>query len=87
MRGPSCLSDSHRLQAHYALDMWLVREFPAVLFERYADDVMLHCRTQTQARVVLDTISKRLAQIGLELKLDKTRIVYWEDSKPQRRPS
>jgi Reverse transcriptase (RNA-dependent DNA polymerase) len=23
---------------HYALDMWLVREFPAVPFERYADD-------------------------------------------------
>jgi hypothetical protein len=53
---------------------------PAVLFERYADDVMLHCKTQTQARVVLDTIIKGLAQIGLELNLDKTRIVYCKDS-------
>jgi hypothetical protein len=53
---------------------------PAVLFERYADDVMLHCKTQTQARVVLDTIIKGLAQVGLELNLDKTRIVYCKDS-------
>ena len=41
---------------------------------------MLHCKTQTQARVVRDTIIKGLAQIGLELNLDKTRIVYCKDS-------
>jgi RNA-directed DNA polymerase len=65
---------------HYALDMWLVREFPAVPFERYADDEILHCKTQAQARVVLDAIIERLAQVGLELNLDKTRIVYCKDS-------
>ena len=31
---------------HYALDMWLVREFPAVPFERYADDAILHCKSK-----------------------------------------
>jgi hypothetical protein len=41
---------------------------------------MLHCKTQTQAPLVLDTIIKGLAQIGLELNLDKTRIVYCKDS-------
>jgi RNA-directed DNA polymerase len=65
---------------HYALDLWLVREFPEVPFERYADDAILHCKTQAQARVVLDAIIKRLAQVGLELNLDKTRIVYCKDS-------
>jgi RNA-directed DNA polymerase len=65
---------------HYALDLWLGREFPAVPFERYADDVILHCKTQQQARVVLDAITQRLAQVGLELNLDKTRIVYCKDS-------
>jgi RNA-directed DNA polymerase len=65
---------------HYALDMWLVREFPAVPFERYADDAILHCKTQQQAQVVLDAIIERLAQVGLELNLDKTRIVYCKDS-------
>jgi RNA-directed DNA polymerase len=65
---------------HYALDLWLVREFPAVPFERYADDAILHCNSEQQARVVLDAIVKRLAQVGLELNLDKTRIVYCKDS-------
>src|SRR5450759_945162 len=49
---------------HYALDMWLGREFPAVPFERYADDVILHCKTQQQAQIVLDAIIKRLATVG-----------------------
>src|SRR5450631_927006 len=60
---------------HYALDMWLGREFPAVPFERYADDVILHLKSTAQAQVVLDAIVERLAQVGLELNLDKTRIV------------
>ena len=65
---------------HYALDMWLGREFPAVPFERYADDVILHFKSKAQAQVVLDAIVERLAQVGLELNLDKTRIVYCKDS-------
>src|SRR6266540_5011944 len=65
---------------HYALDLWLVREFPEVPFERYADDAILHCRSEQQARVVLGAIVGRLAQVGLELNLDKTRIVYCKDS-------
>jgi RNA-directed DNA polymerase len=65
---------------HYALDLWLVREFPDVPFERYADDEILHCRTKQQAEIVRDAIIERLAQVGLELNLDKTRIVYCKDS-------
>ena len=65
---------------HYALDLWLGREFPAVTFERYADDVILHCKSKQQAQIVLDAIIKRLAAVGLELNLDKTRIVYCKDS-------
>jgi len=64
---------------HYALDMWLVREFGAVSFERYADDAILHCKTKQQAEIVRDAIIQRLAQVGLELNLDKTRIVYCKD--------
>ena len=65
---------------HYALDMWLVREFPTVPFERYADDAILHCKTQQQAQMVLDAVIERLATVGLELNLDKTRIVYCKDA-------
>ena len=35
---------------HYAFDTWLEREFPAVEFERYADDAVVHCATERQAR-------------------------------------
>ncbi|MCA1693632.1 MAG: group II intron reverse transcriptase/maturase [Actinobacteria bacterium] len=65
---------------HYALDVWIGREFPAVPFERYADDAILHCKSKAQAQLVLDAIIERLAQVGLELNLDKTRIVYCKDS-------
>jgi RNA-directed DNA polymerase len=65
---------------HYALDVWLAREFPDVPFERYGDDGILHCKSRAQAQVVLDAIIERLAQVGLELNLDKTRIVYCKDS-------
>jgi hypothetical protein len=31
---------------HYAFDSWLEREFPAVEFERFADDAVVHCVTE-----------------------------------------
>ena len=61
---------------HYAFDRWLSREFPAGAFERYADDAVIHCATETEAREVLTALSERMAQVGLELHPDKTRIVY-----------
>jgi RNA-directed DNA polymerase len=65
---------------HYAFDRWLSREFPAVTFERYADDAVVHCKSEAQAHEVLDAIAGRMAQVGLELHPDKTRIVYCKDS-------
>ncbi|MEJ3748631.1 group II intron reverse transcriptase/maturase [Actinomycetes bacterium KLBMP 9797] len=65
---------------HYAFDVWLTREFPTVAFERYADDAVVHCRTRRQAEAVLAALHERMAQVGLELHPDKTRIVYCKDS-------
>ena len=65
---------------HYAFDKWLEREFPAVEFERYADDGVIHCVSQYQARKVLAALHGRMAEVGLELHPDKTRIVYCKDS-------
>ncbi len=64
---------------HYALDNWLAREHPYVSFERYADDTVVHCATKVQAQHVLRAIAERMAQVGLELHPDKTRIVYCKD--------
>jgi hypothetical protein len=44
--------------------------------ERYCDDAVVHCGSERQARQVRDAIAERLAQVGLELHPDKTRIVY-----------
>ena len=65
---------------HYAFDAWMVREFPDVGFERYCDDAVVHCRSESQAHQVRDAIAARLAQVGLELHPDKTRIVYCKDA-------
>ena len=64
---------------HYAFDAWLAREHPSVSFERYADDIVVHCATEAQAQDVLVAIGERMAQVGLELHPDKTRIVYCKD--------
>ncbi|NHB98925.1 reverse transcriptase domain-containing protein, partial [Photorhabdus stackebrandtii] len=34
---------------HYALDTWLTRHHPETVFERYADDAVLHCKTRCGA--------------------------------------
>lgn len=64
---------------HYAFDAWMAREYPAVRFERYCDDVIVHARSEREARQVRDAIAKRLAECGLELNENKTRIVYCRD--------
>jgi RNA-directed DNA polymerase len=66
---------------HYGFDTWMVREFPGVQFERFADDAVVHCVTERQARLVRDAIGRRLAEVGLQLHPDKTRIVYCRDSR------
>jgi len=65
---------------HYGLDAWMVREFPTVSFERFADDAVIHCVSERQAREVREAVARRFAEVGLELHPDKTRIVYCKDS-------
>jgi RNA-directed DNA polymerase len=64
---------------HYAFDMWMAREYPGVAFERYADDVVVHCVTERQARNLVAAIGDRMEQVGLRLHPDKTKVVYCQD--------
>jgi len=64
---------------HYAFDAWLAREFPGTAFERYADDAVIHCGNRWQAERVLAALRERMAEVGLELHPDKTKIVYCKD--------
>ena len=66
---------------HYAFDAWMAREYPSVQFERYVDDVVVHCVSERQASTVLAAIQERMGQVGLRLHPDKTRIVYCQDGK------
>ena len=65
---------------HYALDHWLRRHHPSVPFCRYGDDGILHCKTETEAKQMLLHLDARLRECGLELHLEKTRIVYCKDA-------
>jgi RNA-directed DNA polymerase len=65
---------------HYAFDTWMARTYPSITFERYCDDVVVHCRSQAQAQFIRDRIGVRLARCGLELHPDKTKIVYCKDA-------
>src|SRR5258708_603909 len=65
---------------HYAFDMWMSQEFPGCPFERYADDVIVHCDSGDQAWQLRSAIADRLGSLGLELHPVKTKIVYCKDA-------
>ena len=64
---------------HYAFDEWMKGTYPYCPFERYADDTVIHCKTEAQARFILDKVNKRMQQCRLELHPQKTKIVYCKD--------
>lgn len=64
---------------HYAFDEWMKSTCPHISFERYADDVIAHCKTKAQAEWLQAALKKRLAECGLKLHPEKTRIIYCKD--------
>lgn len=65
---------------NYAFDWWMSREHPGCPFERYADDIVVHCDTEMQARCLWVDIARRLKTLGLELHPEKTKVVYCKDT-------
>ncbi len=61
--------------------MWITKKRPTICFERYANDVIVHCHTQREAKEVLLQITDRMSQCELELHPLKTKIVYCKDFK------
>lgn len=66
---------------HYVFDKWMTEQFPDISFERYADDIVVHCVNKGQAKRTLAAIAERFARCHLELHPEKTRIVYCQDDK------
>ena len=61
---------------HYGFDSWMVKYHPEVPFERYADDIIVHCRSQQEAEQMLSQIKARMEECKLELHPEKTQIVF-----------
>lgn len=65
---------------HYVFDVWLRRGFSGVPFERYADDIVCHCRSEYEALALRQVLERRFADCGLELHPEKTKVVYCKDT-------
>lgn len=74
------------LYLHEAFDSWMQEKFPALKFERYADDIVVHCVSEKQAHFIKNQIERRLEQFKLKMHPEKTRVVYTgTDNKPDKR--
>ncbi len=61
---------------HHAFDKWMDEVNPQNPFERYADDIVIHCSSKQEAEQLLMKLKERMQQYELELHPDKTKIVY-----------
>lgn len=64
---------------HYVFDDFMVKEFKTIPWARYADDGVTHCVSLKQAKYLQRRLQQRFEQYGLQLNLDKTKIVYCKD--------
>jgi len=64
---------------HYVFDDYMMTEFPSIQWARYADDGIAHCVSLKQAKYLLKQLQERFVKCGLELNLEKTKIVYCKD--------
>jgi len=64
------------LYLHYAFDNWMRGTFPSVKFERYADDIVIHCSSIEQSKEIEKALGERLKESGLTLHPEKTKVVY-----------
>ena len=68
------------LYMHYVFDHWMGKNHSSLPWARYADDAIIHCKSEKQANFIKDKLSERLSLAGLELHPKKTKIVYCKDS-------
>lgn len=72
---------------HYVLDKWIEKHYPHIAFVRYADDVIVHCQTEEEAKALLVAIRERLAQCRLNLNEAKTKLVYCKNYRRNKKTS
>jgi len=67
-------------------DKWMDKHYPDNPFERYADDVVIHCDNFKEALRLLEALKLRLQQCKLEAHRDKTKIVYCKRNQKKHPP-
>ena len=66
---------------HYAFDEWMSRNYPKIPFARFADDIVIHCKTEKECLEILHAVNIRLRECQLNLHPRKTKVVYCKDNK------
>jgi len=72
------------LYLHYVFDKWIEREWQGIQFERYADDIVCHCKSEQEAIRLKALLTERFTACGLTLHPTKTKIAYCKSSKYNR---
>jgi len=64
---------------HYVFDAWMTKHHPRAPWCRYADDGLVHCRTEQEVLQIRAVLKARFEACKLELHPTKTKIVYCKD--------
>lgn len=64
---------------HYTFDVWMTKNYPDNRWCRYADDGLVHCRTEQEAQAIRSALDARFGQCALQMHPEKTKIVYCKD--------
>lgn len=67
-------------------DKWIAKENPNTPFERYADDIVIHCVNIKEALRLLEKVKKRFKDCKLELNQEKSKIVYCRNNQKRQPP-
>ncbi len=66
---------------HVVFDSWISHTHPTIKWERYADDIIVHCKSASESHAVLESVKTRLGQYGLTAHPTKTKIVYCKNGR------
>lgn len=71
---------------HFAFDKWFENMYPESEYERYADDIIIHCKNIKEALRMLEAIKQRMKDCKLELNQKKSKIVYCRRNQKRQPP-
>ncbi len=89
VQGSCCSPVISNIVAHYVIDTWLEETVKPLMKGvvkafRYADDLVICCRYEEDAKRIKKVLGKRLAKYKLELNEEKTNMVSFSKSKYRR---